>query len=328
MRIVALTAGIAMLISFTIGSPAYAAGTAGGTFRASASPPRSVQPHLKGDVLSRVNSLALAGRSRGLRGKVFMKIGDSNSWFPTFLQGAGCGPMNLSEHKTLRKTIDWYRAGRLDSSVTDLPCAVGNSFTRASAATKPCETSAWPLSDLPSPPSSGYCDTPAPTECVPPETPIECETRLLRPSLALVMIGTNDAGLGGSPDPFESNLRQIVRSLTQRSIVPVLSTIPPRTDSEQRRLLGLEINERIRKVAREARLPLFDLWLALNRSSNLIDGGLLPDGVHLNVLGGWGVFPWAGLSMFLGPTGLRYGSNLRNLLTLELLERLRLRTAL
>ncbi len=317
-----------MLLLVNIGSPANAAGIAGGTFRTSAPLSGSVQPHLKGDVLSRVNSLALAGRSRGLRAKVFMKVGDSNSWFPTYLQGAGCGPINLSEHKALRKTINRYRAGRLDSSMTDLPCAVGNSFTRDSAATKPCESSAWLLSDLPSPPSEGYCDTPAPTECVLPGTPIDCEARLLKPSLALVMIGTNDAGWRGAPGPFESNLRRIIRALTQRSIVPVLSTIPPRTDSEQRRLLGLEINERIRKVAREARLPLFDLWLALNRRSNMIDGGLLPDGVHLNVLGGWGVLPWAGLSMFLGPEGLRYGANLRNLLTLELLDRLRRRTAL
>lgn len=257
-----------------------------------------------------------------------MKIGDSNSWFPTFLQGAGCGAINLPNHRSLRSTIDWYRAGSLSASMTDLPCAVGNSFTRDSAATKSCEGSGWLLSDLPSPEKGGFCDTPAPTECESRETPIDCEARLLKPSLALVMIGTNDAGDGVAPDIFESNLRRVIRELTGRSIVPVLSTLPPRTDSQQSLLLGLKLNQRIRKVSRDLDLPLLDLWLALSRRTNLIDGGLLPDGVHLNVLGGWTFFSWAGQSMLLGPTGLRYGANLRNLLNLELLHELRQRTAL
>ena len=317
-----------MLVLLTCENAAEASRTNDNAGRSSPTASSTVQPRLKGDVLSRVNSLAAAGRSHGLQRHVFMKVGDSNSWFPTFLQGAGCGPSNLASHNLLRRTINWYRAGRLDAFMTDLPCAVGNSFTRDSAATKSCEDSAWLLSNLPSPTRGGLCDTPAPTECDRPETPIDCEARLLKPSLALVMIGTNDAGEGADPDAFGSNLREIIRALTSRSIVPVLSTIPPRTDSEASLLLGLELNQRIRRIASEAHLPLLDLWLAMNRRGNMVDGGLLPDGVHLNVLGGWGFFSWAGQSMFLGPTGLTYGANLRNLLTLELLDRLRLRTAL
>ena len=236
--------------------------------------------------------------------------------------------MRLAGHSGLRGTIDWFRGGHLDPSMTDLPCGVGNPFTRDSAATKSCEESSWPLSSLPTPPGAPLCNTPPPTECADSGTPLDCEARLLEPSLALVMIGTNDAGAGVSPGEFEANLRAIVRRLEELSIVPVLSTIPPRTDNLESKDLGESLNRRIRKVAVALEIPMLDLWLALTRHDELVGGGLFPDGVHLNVFGGWGFGDWTGKSMYLGPKALRFGANIRNLLTLKLLKRLRQQTAL
>jgi len=286
-----------------------------------------VQPKLDKSTVQRVDQLVAAGVRRGLRPHVFMKVGDSNSWFPTFLQGAGCGPWDLSGHPTLNDTVRWYRGGRLASSMTDLPCAVGNSFTRDSAATKSCENSAWPLSNLPTPLAGSLCNTPPPVECEERGTPIGCEARLLKPRLALVMIGTNDAGQAVAPSRFEGNLDAIVSALVSRSIVPVLSTLPPRIDTQGSSDRVLSLNARIARVARARHLPLLNLWRALTRRET-VDQGLFPDGIHLNVFGGWGIGYWAGQSMDLSAEGLKYGANLRNLLTLQLLDRLRQRTSL
>ena len=319
----AISAAICSLVAALIlAAPAFAQASSPSSWRNA-----PVHPKLDLQTLRKIDKLVSSGKKDHLRPRVFMKVGDSNSWFPTFLQGAGCGERDLSGHEHLKGTIGWYRRGHLDPSATDLPCAIGNSFTRDSAATKSCESSNWPLSPLPTPPSGGFCDTPPPVECTDGETPIGCEARLLRPSLALVMIGTNDAVQGTSDDSFETNLRAIVASLTSRSIVPVLSTLPPRIDTQENLERVLAINARIVRVARSTHLPLLNLWRALTRRQ-MVDQGLFPDGVHLNVLGGWGYGYWAGQSMDLSASGVRYGANLRNLLTLQLLDRLRSNTAL
>ena len=319
----AISAAICSLVAALIlAAPAFAQASSPSSWRNA-----PVHPKLDLQTLRKIDKLVSSGKKDHLRPHVFMKVGDSNSWFPTFLQGAGCGERDLSGHEHLKGTIGWYRRGHLDPSATDLPCAIGNPFTRDSAATKSCESSNWPLSPLPTPPSGGFCDTPPPVECTDGETPIGCEARLLRPSLALVMIGTNDAVQGTSDDSFETNLRAIVASLTSRSIVPVLSTLPPRIDTQENLERVLAINARIVRVARSTHLPLLNLWRALTRRQ-MVDQGLFPDGVHLNVLGGWGYGYWAGQSMDLSASGVRYGANLRNLLTLQLLDRLRSNTAL
>lgn len=321
------TSAIPAAICWLLATLVLAAPAVGQTSTATRWMSQPVQPKLDEPTVHRVDQLVAKGARRGQRSHVFMKVGDSNSWFPTFLQGAGCGPLDLSGHRDLGDTVRWYRRGHLDSSMTDLPCGVGNSFTRDSAATKSCENSAWPLSNLPTPLAGSLCNTPPPVECEERGTPIGCEARLLKPSLALVMIGTNDAGQSVTPTRFEENLEAIVSSLVSRSIVPVLSTLPPRIDTQGTFDRVLAMNARIARVARARHLPLLNLWRALTRRE-MVEQGLFPDGIHLNVLGGWGIGYWAGQSMALSAEGVKYGANLRNLLTLQLLDRLRRRTSL
>lgn len=66
-----------------------------------------------------------------------------------------------------------------------------------------------------------------PQWCLSGETPLACEYRVTRPSIALIMFGIND-GAATEPEAYEAYLRLIVTQTLERKIVPVLHTFPTR----------------------------------------------------------------------------------------------------
>ena len=289
-----------------------------------ASSSSQVVPAIAGSQVARLRGIFRKGLARGNRPRSFIKVGDSISWTPLFLQGFSCGEQRLASRASLGKTIRWHRGLRLDPSSSDAACPGGGDdpFGRDSTSTRPYQFSGWPLRTPPSYPPG----MPADSRCEALESPIECEARLLRPSIALVMLGTNDASVGVPPESVRSNLEEVVDWLIQRGSIPVLSTIPPRLDAPDRTASALSYNTEIRILGQEKRVPVIDLHRAFT-ADGMIAAGMSADGVHPSTLGVENCW-WQNercRSTDLRPNGLRYGHNRRNLIVLQTLERLRAR---
>ena len=215
-----------------------------------------VVPKLNAPTKKALISTLRRGAKLGNRPNVFSKIGDSISQSPAFLQGLGCGQWQLDRHSGLRPAIAYFARRRLPGRSSECG-ARSNSFSRNSAATLVFRTSGWPL-------SSG--DNPDPS-CAVNETPLACEIRLDRPAYALILLGTNDVTIGQSlhGDPladFLHNMDAIVSTARSLGVAPVLSTIPPRTDTAAAEASTEELNAGLWKLAAARHVPLINLWRA------------------------------------------------------------------
>ena len=147
-----------------------------------------------------------------------------------------------------------------------------------------------------------------PDACLPDEPPLLCEYRLLKPSVALIMFGTNDLSVLESRN-YRANLHRIVELTEVQGIIPVLTTIPVRVDYEAR---TREFNTIIADVAREHAIPLLDYGGAM---LPLGDAGFDLDMVHPSV-------PprgYEGAADFRAGN-LGYGYVVRNLTALQMLD--------
>jgi peptidoglycan/LPS O-acetylase OafA/YrhL len=282
------------------GAPEGSAGSARPVPTTVARPPDDgVVPRIDGALRSRLRAVARVGQARGLRPDVFAKVGDSITEDPSFLTAIGCGRAVLGDHEELAWVIERFRRRPLPpEEVFYAPCREFNSFTRHGAAA----VHGWTVDDL-----LARFDRPHPG-CPPPyDHPVACEVHLVRPAVALVMIGTNDTGIRADPTRFAAGLRQVLVELLGEGVVPVVSTIPPRFNPPgSGRRIG-PYNDAIRSLARELEVPLWDYWLALDRIPNK---GMSIDGLHPSVHGD---------GADLTPEGLAYGYNVRNLGALQVL---------
>ncbi|MGF1467855.1 MAG: SGNH/GDSL hydrolase family protein [Sandaracinaceae bacterium] len=145
--------------------------------------------------------------------------------------------------------------------------------------------------------------------------PLAQEVRAVDPQYAVILYGTNDIELG-RPHSYAANMRRLVEMLEIRGVIPILTTIMPRDDdagSDRRVAL---YNAVIRAVAQAHRLPLIDYHRELMPLPN---HGLARDGVHPRAY----FVDGRPRSCDFGPEGLEHGHNVRNLLTLEALDRVR-----
>src|SRR5207248_1187384 len=163
----------------------------------------------------------------------------------------GNGGLRLGGYESLQKAATWF--------------ASGNSFTSGSYAAR----DAWTSSDVLNPAK-------VPGNACPGVTPIECELKITRPSLALIMIGTNDL-TSGDVAGFRANLDRIVRICEQYNVVPVLSTIPNRKDKPENLNRVNAYNAVIVSVAEGHGAPLWNYWLAM---SALPSDGISTDNLH------------------------------------------------
>ncbi len=109
-----------------------------------------------------------------------------------------------------------------------------------------------------------------PKACGPSETPLACELRLYRPSIALVSMETWWAGKKAAD--YEKYLRQIVTYALSQNVLPVLATKADNLEGDN------SINRAIAQVAYDFDLPLWNFWRA---AQPLPDHGLQVDGFHL-----------------------------------------------
>ena len=131
---------------------------------------------------------------------------------------------------------------------------------------------------------------------------------------ALVLFGGNDAQ-NQNERVYAERLVFLVEQLEEMGVVPILGSALPRR-SASKDLWVRRFNAITEAVARHWALPFIDYHEALRA---LPRSGLARDGVHPNVFGQGGLRSACQLT----ETGLRYGNNMRNLLTLQMLDELR-----
>jgi hypothetical protein len=236
-------------------------------------PASSSRLQLSEDVAQNVREIFARGQVFGNQPNVFAKVGDSITVSRHFLYAFGLGSYNLGEYNDLQAVVDFYSyaMARDNNSFANSSLAAGEGWA------------AW-----------GVLDSSMAADSCGGYNPLECEYRNLRPSVALIMYGTNDVGYRSESDYYQ-DLSEIVRITMDRGIVPVLSTIPNRPDD-----------------ATENLLPVMDFYGA---TINLPNYGLTFDNVHPSAPS----YEQGGAAAFL-PANLEYGYTQRNLLALEALQ--------
>jgi len=190
-----------------------------------------------------IQTIYAHGQELGRDPHAFSKIGDSTIDAEHFLSRFATGPYNLGAYAFLQPTIDHFSA----------------SFARQGMAVQ-IGLHSWNALD------PFWADK---TICEPAETVIACEFRLHNPSLVLIRLGANDAGV---PENFARNMRDIVTYAIAQGVIPVLGTKADRAEGSD------ENNTIIRQIAAEYHLPLWDFDRV---AATLPQRGLDEDGIHL-----------------------------------------------
>jgi hypothetical protein len=270
----------------------------------------------------------------GMRAGVFAKVGDSNLAMYHALYGLGFLDPVWGGHEWLEPTMLRYR--EVELPLGDPPPgqplpenAPSNSFSRSSAATRSMikpEHLMDPASDFAEQPLGWLPDS----HCPPDETMLRYEIELLKPRYVLLNVGSNGAKYGLSGKKTGKQVGRIIKEIRKLGPVPIVFTIPPQIDRDEvqgRWKYVEETNRTIEAAARKAKVPVFDQWTVLNDES-LTFNGLVEldtgyfDGLHLETLGGFREPDALERSVDFSPEGLCYGTNLRNLLVLQVLQRL------
>ncbi len=225
------------------------------------------------------------GQARGYAPNSLSKVGDSVSADPTYLEIMGNDEPILGAYDHLLPTVDYFVDAAIQPSVA---AKIG--------------LSSYVVFD------PFWADK---TLCQANESPLQCEYRLKQPSFAFIMFGANDV-LSMTYEEYGEQLEQIVQETLALDIVPILSTFsthPEHPYHEQ----ALAFNLKVLEVARHHDLPLINLWSATRA---LPDYGLERDHIHMKQ---------SGFNYLKYDSGHEtwYGTSLRNLLTLTMLDQLR-----
>lgn len=266
------------------------------TFGANPTPSDDIPESQPTDVITNITAQAQRIFDRGLtvgnRANVFSKIGDSLTVATWAFYPIGWGQQQLSSYGYLQPAIDYFSAE---------PVGDGNSFSNVPLAAD----NQWTTADLLDPTKGN------PEICGINETPLDCEFRIVRPSIALILIGTNDVGTMDGVT-YRENLETILDKTIARSVLPILSTLPRRSGYDAQ---IDEFNDIIRTTAQQYQIPIWEFYNALESRPN---SGLEEDGVHLS-------YPpvevgqWEAAVNFVGDN-LNYGYNVRNLTAIQVLD--------
>jgi hypothetical protein len=227
---------------------------------------------------------AIAALSSSQQNNVFSKIGDSNTVNTNYLSCFGGANVDLAGRSALQPVIDHFKTGMVGT---------GSPFARTSLSATVGWSAQGALQGTPS--------------------PLQQEIDAARPRYATVMFGTNDVGFM-NVDLYGRSLFTIVDTLSMQGVVPVVSSVPPRDDNATSDLWVGRYNLVARAVAQARKVPFIDL----NRQLQSVPThGLGGDGIHLNVYTPAG----SARGCVMTAAGLDFGHNVRNLATLEGLDR-------
>ena len=237
------------------------------------------------------NIHAIAGRNVGLSEDVFIKVGASGSATPHLLGCLATRDVVLGDFKALSGTLEAFRRGPRKP------------LERKSLAARPGKTARWALT----PTAQGT-------------SPLAQEVAEMAGRFALVHYGTNDMHMAtrfvDALHPFARHLTTIVDRLAAQGVVPALGTLSPRLDRPDADHWVPVYNQVVRAVAQARAVPLLDMHAAMLALPNL---GRAADALHANMLVDGG----RARPCVFTERGLRYAYNVRNYLSLRLLDQLR-----
>jgi hypothetical protein len=216
--------------------------------------------------------------------QVFAKVGDSVTVNVNSLRCFDGPTIDLGPYADLQETLDWFAAG---------DAAGVSPYARDSAAAEVGWSAQAVLAGSPS--------------------PLKQELLAIQPRFAVVMFGTNDIQ-ARDIDAYANNMLSLTDSLIAQGVIPALTTIMPRDDDPTADALVPSYNLVVRAIAQARQVPLIDLHREL---LPLPDHGLSSDNLHPSVYR-------AGQGCVFAPEdALRAGYNIRNLITLQTLDRMR-----
>lgn len=246
---------------------------------------------ITGYVADQIRKIAEAPAGADKSPLVFAKIGSGTTASVNYMQcfSADADIQDLPADPNLAATIAHFRMGTLADMTT--------SFNRASAAAM----AGWAADAL----VTGM------------PTPVIVELETIKPRFAHVLIGTHDLDKDQPAQlwVYAEELLDMVDALTINGVVPILSTLPRRTDLPAKDVFVPRYNQVIRAVAQGRQIPLVDLELAL---AALPMQGLL-DGLDLTVFNS----AMVDRPCFFSESALMFGYNVRNLESLVALDRAR-----
>lgn len=233
---------------------------------------------------------AVRSGADGLRADVFSKVGDSQTVNSGFMSCLAPARVALGQYDELEATRTFFRgssAGR-------------DSFARTSISAKVGARASFAL-----------------------EGALASELAANRPAYAVVMYGSNDIQYApsGGMATYARDILRITDQLLARGVVPILSSAPPRPLRSQdvsafgpggADVWAPRFANVVRTVAQARQVPFVDL----ERELRAIPGfGIGSDKLHLSAAP-------RGACAF-DDAALRYGMNVRNLVTLTALDRAR-----
>ena len=230
----------------------------------------------------------IADRGPELADDVFMKVGASATVSAHFLHcfGGDPGRIELDGRDHLQDTIDHFQGGEADGT---------DPFRRESNAAVVGRSAGWAITGNPS--------------------PMDRELAALSPRFAIVMYGTNDIQLRNIDD-YAENMANLADSLIARGTIPVMTSIMPRDDDDEADARVPLYNAVVRGLAQARQVPFIDYHREL---LPLTDHGISGDGIHPTVYRANG----SARACDFTRSGLSAGYNIRNLLTIETLDRVR-----
>ena len=245
----------------------------GGAAPAATAPPPPIGGPMLPTVSARAKEIYLRGLELGANPRAFSKIGDCMSVPPFFLT-----PFDRGE----------YRLGNDYAYLQDTITNFAGSFERDSLAARDGLNVKSLFDPL-------WND---PRVCSAEESPLACELRVNRASIALISLGTN--GAWQTDAEYESYLRKIIDYAISQGVLPILSTKADNLEG------GDRFNQVMIRLAGEYELPLWNFALAARALPN---SGLV-DPYHLT----WGQ------AFFDRPGPLTLGWQVRNLTALQSLD--------
>ncbi|MBW8010929.1 MAG: hypothetical protein FVQ83_06770 [Chloroflexi bacterium] len=225
-------------------------------------------------VSERALAIYQTGLEMGNNPHAFSKVGDCGGTPSWFLGNFDDGEeyYSLGDYQELVAVIEYFTG----------------SFDRQSMAVSPGYNASTVFSPIWANPE--FCESG--------EGPLECEYRIHNPSVALIMLGTNDFTRA---EGFEDSMRRIIEFSIEQGVLPIISSKADNLEGDG------SINRTLYKLALEYELPFWNFWAVLQ---DLPDEGLQEDGAHLTFAG----------NFFDDPVRMLSGWPWRNLTALQALD--------
>ncbi len=293
--------------TFTPATLDFTAASTSLNFTAAALPPppppsNALVPTINQAMKDRLRALLAQGANLGNRPGVFAKVGDSITSSGSFLEDMGClDDFPMGNYTALTSTLQYFKQISFPANYSAAWCGIANSFSRSSGVAEMGARANWAL-------AAQSCG-------IPNGTMLTCELNKIKPAFAMIMYGTNDLDSYNDVAQFRSYMAQVIEKTIAAGVIPVLSTIPPRLDSATFDARVAPHNNVINELAATYQIPVMNYWQALQDLGSQYHYGVDGDGIHPNVFGGQ-------YGADFSDNALHYGYNVRNLLTLQTLEKL------